>query len=214
MGHLLDIITHLGWIAVAMVIFAESGLMVGFFLPGDSLLFTAGFLVQQQIFHINIVVFWLVLFAAAALGNSAGYYIGHKVGPRLFRRADSRFFRQEYLQQAEKFYEKHGSKTIVLAMFVPIIRAFTPVVAGIVKMRYQTFVLFNVLGALLWTGLFVFIGYFAGDMLKKTGINIEVIALVIIFLSILPGIIHLLQEPKNRAKLHAHVKRTLTRNKK
>lgn len=206
MEALLEFITHFGPYAVAGVIFAETGLMVGFFLPGDSLLFTAGFLVQQQIFAINIHLFVAILFVASIVGNSTGYLFGHRVGRRLFRREDSRFFRQEYLQKAEEFYEKHGSKTIILAMFVPIVRTFTPIVAGISKMSYQKFLLFNVIGAVIWTGGFTYLGYFAGSYIKAAGINIEAAALIIITLSLLPGIIHVLKEPEHRARIKHHVR--------
>ncbi len=207
MEGLLHFITGYGWLAVLIVIFAESGLMVGFFLPGDSLLFIAGTLVQQQIFHINIYLFVAMLFLAAVVGNSCGYYIGRKFGRRMFQKPDSRFFRQEFLQQAEKFYEKNGSKAIVLAMFVPIVRAFSPVVAGIAHMPYRTFITFNVLGAALWTGIFTLLGYFAGNIIEEMGINIEVAALIIIFLSLLPGVAHVLSEPENRAKIKHHAKK-------
>lgn len=211
MEGLLNLITGYGWLAVLIVIFAESGLMVGFFLPGDSLLFIAGTLVQQQVFHINIWLFIALLFLAAVAGNSTGYYIGRKVGRRLFRKPDSRFFRQEFLQQAEKFYEKNGSKAIVLAMFVPIVRAFSPVVAGIAHMPYRTFVTFNLIGAAIWTSLFTLLGYFAGNVIEELGINIEVAALIIIFLSLLPGIAHVLSESENRAKIKHHAKKQVER---
>jgi len=214
MEALLNFITSFGWIAVVGVIFSETGLMVGFFLPGDSLLFTAGFLVQQQIFPINIHVFVLLLFLASVLGNSTGYMFGHKVGRRLFQREDSRFFRQEYLQRAEEFYEKHGSKTIILAMFVPIVRTFTPIVAGISKMSYRKFLIFNIIGAALWTGGFTYLGYFAGSYIKAMGINIEIAALLIIALSLLPGVIHVLKEPERRARIKHHAKRILRRKSK
>lgn len=189
------------------VIFAESGLMAGFFLPGDSLLFTAGFLVHEGIFDINIHLFVLLLFIAAVLGNSTGYFFGARVGRKLFERPDSRFFRQEYLEAAEKFYERNGRKTIILAMFIPIVRTFTPIVAGISKMNYRTFVAFNIIGAALWIPSFTYIGYFAGDVIKRLGLNIELTALIIIFLSLLPGIIHILKEPENRARIKHHAKR-------
>lgn len=206
MEALLEFITHFGPYAVAAVIYAETGLMVGFFLPGDSLLFTAGFLVQQQIFDINIHAFVLLLFTASILGNSTGYFFGHRVGRRLFQREDSRFFRQEYLRQAEDFYEKHGTKTIILAMFVPIVRTFTPIVAGISSMPYKKFLLYNVLGAAIWIGSFTYLGYFAGSYIKAAGINIEVAALIIIALSLLPGVIHVLKEPERRAHLGKRIK--------
>lgn len=211
MEALLEFITHFGWLAVMLVIFAESGLMVGFFLPGDSLLFVSGTLVQRGIFDVNIWLFLACLFVAAVAGNSTGYYLGRKFGRKLFRKPDSRFFRHEYLVQAEKFYERNGSKTIVIAMFIPIVRAFAPVVAGIAHMSYKRFVTFNVLGAAIWTSSFVLLGYAAGDIIERTGINIEIAALVIIFLSLLPGIIHLMKEPENRAKLKYHARRVTRR---
>lgn len=211
MEALLEFITHFGPFAVAAVIFAETGLMVGFFLPGDSLLFTAGFLVQQQIFSINIHVFVLLLFLASIAGNSTGYLFGHRVGRKLFRRPDSRFFRQEYLQRAEEFYEKHGSKTIILAMFVPIVRTFTPIVAGISHMNYRKFLLFNVIGAAIWIGSFTYLGYYAGSYIRAAGINIEMAALIIIALSLMPGVIHILKEPERRAAVRHRVARIARR---
>jgi len=214
MEVLLNFITNFGWLAVLVVIFAESGLMVGFFLPGDSLLFVSGTLVQQGIFHVDVIPFVALLWLAAVCGNSTGYYLGRKFGRKLFRNPDSRFFRQEYLEQAEKFYEKNGSKTIVIAMFIPIVRAFAPVVAGIAHMPYKKFALFNIAGALVWVSSFTFLGYFAGGVIERYHINIEIAALVIIFLSLLPGVIHLLQEPENRQKIKRHAKRVVTRRKK
>lgn len=212
MENLLHAITNLGPLAVILVIFAESGIMAGFFLPGDSLLFIAGTLVHQDVFHINIFAFAILLFAAAVIGNSSGYYIGRKVGKSLFNRPDSRFFRQEYLQQAEKFYEANGSKAVVMAMFVPIVRAFSPVVAGIGRMQYKTFVSFNIIGALIWTFGFTFLGYFAGSVIQKLGINIDVAALVIVILSLLPGLAHVLKEPQTRAKIKHHIKKRIARH--
>lgn len=206
MQGLLDLITNLGPIAVILVIFAESGLMAGFFLPGDSLLFVAGTLVNRELFHINIVLFIILLFIAAVAGNTSGYYIGKKLGRKLFRRPDSRFFRQEYLRQAEKFYEEHGHKAIVIAMFIPIVRAFTPVVGGIAHMPYRTFISYNIIGAALWTSSFTLIGYFAGGVIEKLGINIEITALLIIAISLIPGVIHILKEPENRAKIRQKVR--------
>ena len=211
MEALLHLITNFGWLAVLAVIFAESGLMVGFFLPGDSLLFVSGTLVQRGIFHVNIWWFLVLLFIAAVAGNSAGYYLGKKFGRKLFTRPDSRFFRHEYLMQAEKFYEKNGPKTIMLAMFVPIVRAFSPVVAGIARMPYRKFILFNVAGAFIWVGAFTLLGYYAGRIIEKLGINVEVAALVVIFLSLLPGVIHLLQQPEYRAKIKHHARRITRR---
>lgn len=213
MEALLEFITNIGWMAVVAVIFAESGLMVGFFLPGDSLLFSAGFLVQEGIFPINIHVFVLLLFFAAVLGNSTGYFFGKRVGRRLFQRKDSRFFHKNNLEAAERFYEKHGSKAIILAMFVPIARTFTPIVAGIGRMSYRRFVLFNIIGAFLWTFSFTYLGYYAGNAVRAMGINIEVAVLIIIALSISPALYHILKEPDSRARLKQHGSRVLRRKK-
>ena len=209
MAELLNAIIHIGWLAVVFVIFAESGLMIGFFLPGDSLLFTAGFLVQQQIFHINIHVFVLLLFIASICGNSLGYFFGRKIGRKLFLRKNSRLFRQKNLHRAEAFYEKHGPKTIILAMFVPIVRTFTPIVAGISNMSYKRFLMFNVIGAALWTGTMTYLGYYAGDTLQKGGINIEGAALIVVFVSILPGLYHLLKDKGQRKAFWNGTKREL-----
>lgn len=199
---LVNIITGLGVLAIAAVVFAESGLLIGFFLPGDSLLFTAGFLVHQDILHININLFVFILFVAAALGDNAGYAFGNRVGRRLFRKKDSLLFRQENIQRAEDFYEKYGSKTIILARFIPIVRTFAPIVAGVGKMRYATFFAFNLVGAFLWAIGITYAGYWAGTWFKARGIDIDhyllPIIIVIIILSILPPAIHILKDKKQR----------------
>src|SRR5207247_332126 len=129
----------LGLIGILSIIFAESGLLIGFFLPGDSLLFAAGFLVQAGVFKINIYLLVSLLFFAAVLGDSVGYTFGRRVGRKLFNRPNSLLFRQENIQKAEEFYAKYGGKTIIIARFMPIVRTFAPVVAGVGKMRYTTF---------------------------------------------------------------------------
>jgi len=133
------------------------------------------------------------------LGDSVGYSFGHKVGRKLFEKENSRFFKKKYLEQTEKFYDKHGSVTIVLARFVPIVRTFAPIVAGASKMHYKTFLTFNIVGGFLWSSLFVYLGFYAGEFLTKAGVNIEVAAILIIFLSVLPMIIHALKQPNTRA---------------
>ena len=203
MEALIHLITGFGVLAILFVIFAESGLLVGFFLPGDSLLFTAGYMVQLGILHLgslpfNIHIFVAMLFIAAVLGDSVGYAFGHKVGRKLFDKKNSRFFKKKYLEEAEKFYEKHGSLTIVLARFVPIIRTFAPIVAGMSKMHYHTFLAFNLIGGALWTAGFTYLGYFAGKALTEAGVNIEAAALIIIFLSVLPMIIHAIKDKNTR----------------
>ena len=204
MEAFIHLITGLGILAILFVVYAESGLLIGFVFPGDSLLFTAGYMVQQNILHLgslpfNIHIFVAMLFVAAVLGDSTGYAFGHKVGRKLFERPNSKFFKKKYLVQAENFYEKHGALTIVLARFVPIIRTFAPIVAGTSKMHYRTFLLFNLIGAALWTASFTYLGYFAGAALTKAGVNIEVAAIIIILLSISPMIIHALKQKETRA---------------
>ena len=209
MEALLNLITNLGWIAVLCVIFAESGLLIGFFLPGDSLLFTAGFLVQQGFFSINIHLFVLLLFIAASLGQSTGYVFGKKVGRKLFDRENTRFFRKENLIRAELFYEMYGPVTIILACFIPFVRTFVPIVAGISKMKYREFIVYNIIGAAIWTASFTYLGYYAGKVLHDMGINVEIAALIIIALSISPMIIHILKDSKRRHAIIEGTKREL-----
>lgn len=201
MHAFVDFIIHFGIIAVLFVVFAESGLLFGFIFPGDSLLFTAGYMIQQHILPIDISIFVLLLIIAAIAGDSVGYTFGHKVGRKLFERKNSRLFKRKYLIQAEKFYEKHGAITVILARFVPIVRTFAPIVAGAGKMHYRTFLLFNVIGGILWASLFTYLGFFAGKALTEAGINVEVAALIIIFLSVLPIIIHALKQESTKAAL-------------
>ena len=211
MEALVHAITGFGIIAILLVVFAESGLLIGFIFPGDSLLFTAGYMVQQQILGFNgqpidIHIFALLIFAAAVAGDGVGFEFGHKVGRKLFQKENSRFFKKKYLDQTEAFYAKHGSITIVLARFVPIVRTFTPIVAGASNMHYRTFITYNIIGGFLWSSLFVYLGYYAGEFLTKAGINIEVAALIMIFLSVLPMVIHALKQESTRAKLKRQFK--------
>ena len=205
MESFIHLITSFGVLAILLVVFAESGLLIGFILPGDSLLFTSGYMVQQTILHIDIHIFAILVFIAAVLGDSVGYSFGHKVGRKLFEKENSRFFKKKYLEQTEEFYDKHGSVTIVLARFVPIVRTFAPIVAGAGKMHYKTFLIFNLIGGFLWSSLFIYLGFHAGEFLTKAGINIEVTALIIIFLSVSPMIIHALKKPSFRATLKKQI---------
>jgi hypothetical protein len=213
MESFVHLITSFGVFAILLVVFAESGLLIGFVLPGDSLLFTAGYMVQQNILHIDIHIFALLVFAAAVLGDSVGYSFGHKVGRKLFEKENSRFFKKKYLEQTEKFYDKHGSATIVLARFVPIVRTFAPIVAGASKMHYKTFLTFNLIGGFLWSSLFVYLGFYAGEFLTKAGVNIEVAAILIIFLSVSPMVIHALKQPNTRALLRKQLSVLLSKTK-
>ena len=206
MESLIHAITGLGIAAVLLVVYAESGLLIGFVLPGDSLLFTAGYMVNQEILRLfghplNIHLFVAAIALMAILGDSTGYAFGHKVGRKLFLKPNSRFFKKKYLEQAEQFYQKHGSLTIVLARFVPIVRTFAPIVAGASKMHYNTFLLFNIVGGALWAAIFTYLGYFAGAILTKAGVNIEVAAIIIILISVAPMAIHALKQKSTRDKL-------------
>lgn len=210
---LVDFITGLGVLAILFVIFAESGLLIGFFLPGDSLLFTAGVLTHAGILDINIHLFVFLLFLAAVLGDSVGYTFGRRVGRKIFKRPDSLLFRQENIQHAEAFYEKHGGKTIIIARFIPVVRTFAPIVAGVGKMRYHTFLAYNLIGALLWAAGITYLGYFLGVFFERIGIDIDtvlypIIALIILA-SVLPPAIHILKDKKRRDAIIAGTKHQL-----
>lgn len=186
---------------VAAIIFAESGLLIGFFLPGDSLLFTAGFLVHQGIIDFNIHLMVLILFVAAALGDSVGYTFGRRVGRKLFKKKDSVLFRKENLEAAEAFYKKHGGKTIIIARFMPIVRTFAPIVAGISHMDYRRFLTYNLVGAFLWAVGITYLGYFVGSAIVAAGVNIEYVIYAIILVSIAPPLIHLFMKKERRQSI-------------
>jgi membrane-associated protein len=197
--HLNEIIQSFGvwtYAILFVVIFAETGLVITPFLPGDSLLFAAG--TFAALGSLNVFILWLVLFAAAVLGDTVNYWIGNKIGPRVFEQ-DYRFLKREYLEQTQEFYDKHGGKTIVLARFVPIVRTFAPFVAGVGTMNYSRFLAFNVLGAFIWTALFVFLGYFFGNIpiIKE---NFELAIIGIIMLSVLPMVYEWLKHRGNGKK--------------
>ncbi|MDR3116587.1 MAG: VTT domain-containing protein [Bifidobacteriaceae bacterium] len=181
-----------------LITFAETGLMIGFFLPGDSMLFTVGALAGLGIININILILCCLFFICAVLGNSTGYFIGLHFGRKLFTKKDSKIFKQKYIIQAEKFYEKHGSAAVILAQFMPIIRTFCPVVTGISKMKYPRFILFNIIGAFFWTTGITLIGYFSfktfGQIINPEDIDKYLLPLIIliVFISISPAIIKLL----------------------
>lgn len=187
------IIRDVGIIGVAVMVFAESGLLIGIMLPGDSLLFTAGFLASQNIIDINLLVVSVII--AAIAGDNVGYSFGHRAGKRLFKRKDSRFFKQEYLERAKKFYEVHGKKTIVLARFTPIVRTFAPIVAGATNMEHKVFFRYNIVGGVIWGGGVTYLGYWLGAKIP----NIEkyllpAVAIVIAVSIAVPGIIHYMLE--------------------
>lgn len=199
MFDLESLIESIGLLGVAAIVFAESGLLIGFFLPGDSLLFTAGFLASQDYFSIT----WLVIFSflAAVIGDSVGYSFGHRVGRRLFERPESRFFKRENLARAEAFYEKYGAKTIVIARFVPVVRTFAPIVAGVSKMRYPVFLMYNLIGGAIWAIGLTLLGYWLGGLIPNIDRYLLPIIAIIIILSVLPGITEMLKTPERRRSL-------------
>jgi len=185
------LIQAFGYVGLAIIVFTETGLMIGFFLPGDSLLVTAGLFAAKG--DLNIVVLNVLLITCAILGDATGYYIGKKLGPALFRREDSFFFKKKHLVATHEFYEKHGGKTIIIARFVPIVRTFAPVVAGMANMPYSRFALFNVVGGIGWVFSMTMIGYLLIKMFPNIEKHIHIVIVVVIFLSILPGIIEFIR---------------------
>ena len=177
-----------GYAGLTAIIFAETGLLVGFFLPGDSLLVTAGLLAATTgVF--NVFYLGLLLTVASILGNTSGYHIGRATGTRLFSREDSLLFNKKHLYRAHEFYERHGGKTVVIARFMPIVRTFVPVVAGMAQMEYRRYTLYNVIGGLGWIWGMLFLGYFLGRYIPGIDRHIETVIALVIFLSLLPGII-------------------------
>ncbi|MFF4259491.1 DedA family protein [Streptomyces sp. NPDC001663] len=175
-----------------LIVFAESGLLIGFFLPGDSLLFTCGLLITAGTLDFPLWAAILLICVAAILGDQAGYVFGKKVGPSLFTRPDSRLFKQENVVKAHEFFEKYGPKSLVLARFVPIVRTFTPIIAGVSGMKYRSFITFNVIGGVLWGAGVTLLGSWLGnvDFVHK---NIEAILILIVFVSVVPIIIEFLR---------------------
>ena len=182
-----ELIRLVGLYGLIFIIFAETGLMVGFFLPGDSLLVTAGLFAARGDLNIATLIPCLIL--AAIVGNATGYLIGHKAGQALYSRPNSFFFRREHLLRTHQFYERHGGKTITLAQFMPIVRTFAPVVAGAAGMTYRRFALFNVVGAVVWIGSMSLTGFFLGRAVPDIDKRIHLVVAAVIFLSLLPGII-------------------------
>lgn len=210
--HLRNIIALTGplsYIILFLIIFAETGFVVTPFLPGDSLLFIAGALAASNL--LNIWILYVILLVAAILGDSVNYWIGHKLGEKVFSSKNSKFFKREYLEKTRQFYEKHGGKTIILARFVPIVRTFAPFVAGVGKMHYKTFFVYNVVGGFIWVTCLTLAGYFFGnlDIIKH---NFEVAIFVIIFISLLPPMIefakHKLEKRKEAKTSYSKLKET------
>jgi membrane-associated protein len=173
-----------GYVALAAVVFTETGLLVGFFLPGDSLLITAGLVAAAG--GLDVWVLNGLLAVAAVVGDSVGYAIGFRTGPRIFRKERSRWFAREHLLRTHEFYERHGGKTIVLARFIPIIRTFAPVVAGVGRMEYRRFLAYNVFGGIGWVTLLVWAGYLLGQAVPDIGRRLHLVIAVVVVLSVIP----------------------------
>lgn len=189
-----------GYVGLTAIIFAETGLLVGFFLPGDSLLVTAGLLAADPGFGLNVWLLGGILTVAAIVGDTVGYNVGKATGPRIFTREDSLLFNKKHLLRAQAFYEQHGGKTIILARFMPIVRTFAPVVAGVGRMEYRAFLMYNIVGGVLWIWSMLLTGWVLARTVPGVAKHVEKVILLVVFLSILPGIIAWIRERRNTAR--------------
>jgi membrane-associated protein len=200
------LIQTFGPIGVLAIVFAESGLLIGFFLPGDSLLFTTGLLVTTGKLDYPLWLMCTMIVAAAVLGDQVGYLFGRKVGPALFKRPDSKLFKQENVEKAHEFFEKHGPKSLILARFVPIVRTFTPIIAGVSRMNYRSFIVYNLIGGALWGAGVTLLGSALGKI-EFVNKHIELILIGIVLISVVPVVIEVLrarsQSKKNPAPASA-----------
>ncbi len=215
LSDLPQLLKTVGYFGIAAIIFAESGLLVGFFLPGDSLLFTAGVLSSAAAGKLlnsadgapggvfNLMVLIPLCFAAAVAGDSVGYWFGTRTGPRIFNKENSLFFNRKHIKRAQAFFDRQGGKTIIMARFLPVVRTFAPIVAGVGQMKYRTFLLFNLVGGFLWVVSVTLAGYFLGELIPPDQVDKFVIPVVglIIVVSIAPTAWHILKEKENREQL-------------
>lgn len=204
MPNLPELIQAIGYLGVFGIIFAETGLLIGFFLPGDSLLFTAGILAAEQILNIYLII--IVMLGAAIIGNSTGYWIGRRLGPKIFSRPNSLFFNQNNVEKTQAFFDKHGWKTLIIARFVPVIRTFVPVMAGVGKMNYAKFMLHNILGALLWILSVTLLGFWLGLKIDNIEKYIIPVIFLIILLSISPYLKEFFTNKALRQKIYSEIK--------
>ncbi len=205
MFDLTSFIQTAGYLGIFGIVFAESGVLLGLFLPGDTLLFTSGFLASQDIFS-----YWSLVasvFLGAVLGDSFGYAFGKRVGPAIFKKEESFFFKKAYIAKAQAFYEKHGGKAIVLARFTPIVRTFAPVLAGVGNMNYGRFLFYNIIGGLAWTFSLTTLGFYLGNLIGNIDSIIIPLVLVIFILSLMPAIVPILKSRENRRKAIDEIKK-------
>lgn len=190
--NIVELAKTVGYIGLFIIIFAESGLFFGFFLPGDSLIFTAGLLASQQIF--NIYALTTVIVIGAILGDNVGYWFGRKIGPKIFNRENSRFFQKAHIERTHDFYETHGSKAIIIGRFIPIVRTFVPILAGVGEMYYSKFISYNVIGGLLWGGGVTLLGYSLGASVPNVDKYLLPIIIVIVLTSFIPILFEMLKK--------------------
>jgi len=193
-----DLIGWGGYAILFLVMYVETGLFVGFFLPGDSLLITAGIFAAAG--KLDIAFLNILLVIAAIIGDSTGYYFGQRIGRPLFE-SDSRIFKAKYLHRAKSFYDRHGGKTIILARFMPIIRTFAPIVAGTAEMHYRKFLLYNIVGAVVWVTGMTLVGYYIGSVVPNIEKNMGILVIIIVILSFIPGVIGYWKERRNRKSI-------------
>lgn len=200
-----DFIQSVGYFGIFGIVFAESGLLVGALLPGDSLLFTAGFLASQDILSLPLLL--VITFVAAVAGDSVGYATGSRYGHRIFKKADSILFNHKHIERAEAFYKLHGGKALILARFMPIVRTIAPILAGVGKMPYRKFVSFNIIGAFLWAVGITSLGYFLGKSIPDIDKYLLPAIVIILVVSIAPSVIHVLKDAEQRDKIKQALKR-------
>lgn len=209
MLNLTNSIIAAGYIGITLIVFAESGLFIGFFLPGDSLLFTAGFFASQG--KLNIWLLVALSIAAAIIGDSVGYWAGKKYGPALFNREDSLLFKKRYVIKTHEFFEKYGPKTIILARFLPVVRTFAPILAGVGEMRYRTFFTYNIIGGVLWAAGLSLLGFFLGSVIPDIDRYLLPVIVLIVVISTLPSAYHVLKDKENRDAIKTGLKKLRNR---
>jgi membrane-associated protein len=204
-----SIIETAGYIGLSLVIFSETGILLGFFLPGDSLLFTAGFLASTGLIDLKIII--IISFIAAVLGDSFGYYLGKKYGPKVFNKADSFFLDKKYIEKTEKYYKKYGGETIIIARFLPIIRTVAPIMAGVGKVPYNKFFTYNIMGGAIWTFLLPTFGYYFGRIIPDADKIILPVVFCIIIISLFPAFFSVFKEKERRDKIFNKIKNIINK---